>query len=913
MNFLQSFRKAFRFIAVITLIFCLFNPVSSYAQEGQAIGRVLSTTGSVTARDLSGTLRQLSRRSDIFVGDTVITGPNGFAQLRMVDSAQISFKEDTEFTFSEYSSDGPGGAADSALMEMVRGGFRTISGTIGDDAADDYQVTTQFASIGIRGTTHEAVIDAGSLLTGVYDGGTTISNAQGSLDTGEGANFDYTQTFPGQAPQGLLQQPAQLGRINLNAAAAGANDGDDDGDDDGDGDGNDGANDGDGDGNADNNDGDDNGGIADSNDENPGTRPLGNQQGNNPTTGLANVGDGNTNVDPNLDTTRTTEVNINPVINVRTPNEFEGTGTGRVVRVPDPAPPAPDFIQPSTDFLALVANSGFNTDFSLSELQGVTGRFSEVLAFNGIADIGGLSAAAVGDGGQTTTITALTMSFDLNFSASLAQVSNGFLGISLDDAPTPIAFNIYFSGDIINSQSDFTIGSSSNRTQGNQTSSINLQTSFLDSILVDDGVEQALFSDFFFEDTQGLGVEGQALVGFATPVLSPADISRAQPRLGFTLSRNSSPGAIFPGNTSSAVSGSPFLLIGNDLSTPRTVDTSPNFIFKNNGSFFEYIDGNNIAATNTLTNDEDIDYDFQVGLWGSSSDPVRLYTDFEDNSVVQLIDTPMLFATVNPTPLADLSGSVFYANTAERVLGGSSLGNGINSFFTSFNVNFTTALVTDGYMTFCAGNGFFCSDEGTQRWELDYSGTIRQGYVVATPVANSGSINDVSNNITGLIEGVFTGTSGAAFIGGFNLVSAATGQQTAETADGVFLIEQEHRVTSDELLSLERNSFLVQERYARIFYGNSRPTSITVSAAVSSVSGSTYDNPIIFRDLRARPRIILRDDDFSVSVSDVNSSLGDAQAAGFDVAWERWDGPLTTLTDNFDASVSSTGNLYDLA
>jgi len=133
------------FISMSSLLLSLFllgclltSP--AYTQESQAIGRVLSTSGSVTARDLEGTLRNLSRRSDIFAGDTVITGPDSFAQLRMVDSAQISFKADTEFTFSEYNSDGPGAAADNALMEMVRGGFHTISGTIGDDADDEYQV-----------------------------------------------------------------------------------------------------------------------------------------------------------------------------------------------------------------------------------------------------------------------------------------------------------------------------------------------------------------------------------------------------------------------------------------------------------------------------------------------------------------------------------------------------------------------------------------------------------------------------------------------------------------------------------------------------------------------------------------------------------------------------------------------------
>ena len=254
-------------------------PGTVQAQENQAIGRVVTSTGSVTARDLNGAIRALSRRSDIFVGDTVITGPNGFAQLRMVDSAQISFKADTEFTFSAYNSDGPGGAADNAVMEMVRGGFRTISGTIGEDQGDDYQITTQFANIGIRGTTHEAVIDAGALLTGVYDGGTTIANAQGSLNTGENANFDYSQTFPGQAPQGLLQQPTQLGQINLNQGA-GADDDDDDGNNDAaDDDANDAADEND-DGNADD-DNDGNGGLADADDEDAAARPIGNQDGDN--------------------------------------------------------------------------------------------------------------------------------------------------------------------------------------------------------------------------------------------------------------------------------------------------------------------------------------------------------------------------------------------------------------------------------------------------------------------------------------------------------------------------------------------------------------------------------------------------------------------------------------------------------
>ena len=38
MNLLHPFRKALRFITVFTLIFCIFSPVSSYAQEESLYG-----------------------------------------------------------------------------------------------------------------------------------------------------------------------------------------------------------------------------------------------------------------------------------------------------------------------------------------------------------------------------------------------------------------------------------------------------------------------------------------------------------------------------------------------------------------------------------------------------------------------------------------------------------------------------------------------------------------------------------------------------------------------------------------------------------------------------------------------------------------------------------------------------------
>lgn len=693
-------------LLLILLSCMLVQPVA--AQEGQAIGRILSTTGSVTARDLNGALRTLARRSDVFVGDTVITGPNGFAQLRMVDSARISFKEDTEFTFSEYSSDGPGGAADSAIMEMVRGGFRTISGTIGEDNADEYQVNTQFASIGIRGTTHEAVIDAGVLLTGVYDGGTTVANAQGSLDTGEGANFNYSSTFPGQPPQGLLQQPAQLGRLNVNLAANGAGD----------------------DGNGDADGGDDDGNDDAGNDGN--VAPPGGQQNNG-----GNLADNeNANVDPTVDNTRTVETAINPANNIRSREDIARTGTGTVTE----------------------ENTG--------------------------------SGGGTDSGGNV-------------------------------DAPNP--------------------------------------------------------------------------------VLSPVDNQRIASRVGFVLSRIAAPGSIFPGNITSLVSGSSVILAGNDLTSPFTLDAEPPFIFRGAGSFID-------LSVGTNTSQGENPYDFEIGIWGSTQNPVTLFSDFTDDSIFQQITNPLVVVSVDPAPLASLTGSVVYLTNFDRVLGGSSLGGGITEFFTAFNVDFTAALITDGVMEFCIGGGANCSGENAQFWNFDYSGNVVNGFVVAHPVDNAGYINRQQASIFGTIAGVFTGDNAEAFVGGFNLfydadldIFRSSAQNIAlpdTTVDGVFLVEKDLRLNSTDFdRTLNADAFLIQEAYARNLLG---------------FSEETTNNMLKFIDSRSRPRLVIREGESPVSISQINQNLDATTSTAFGVNWERWEGPLLTFTDNLDASIVHDGALDEI-
>lgn len=185
----------------------------SYSQPGFAnteVGKVILATGVVTALDRHGNQRALARRSVIYVGDTLRTDHDSMLQLRFTDKAMMTLRENTEFWIEEYRPSDPntGGAA---IMKLLSGGFRTITGSIGKGDKDDYRVTTQAASIGIRGTHYEAVqTDNEKLLLAVWQGGIKVENEAGAMELGSDQAFRFSAVEPKTAPKGLLTAPAEL-------------------------------------------------------------------------------------------------------------------------------------------------------------------------------------------------------------------------------------------------------------------------------------------------------------------------------------------------------------------------------------------------------------------------------------------------------------------------------------------------------------------------------------------------------------------------------------------------------------------------------------------------------------------------------------------------------------------------------
>jgi hypothetical protein len=156
-------------------------PAASYAA---GVARVDFAVGNVTAQAPDGRTRALTRGSEIEVGDTVNT-QQGRAQLRFRDGAYMSLQPQTAFKVEQFRFTENGGGNDSIVMNLLRGGMRTITGLIGRANRRNYRLRTEVATIGIRGTEY-AVRYTNSIEVFCAGGSISVENEGGTLVLGSG-------------------------------------------------------------------------------------------------------------------------------------------------------------------------------------------------------------------------------------------------------------------------------------------------------------------------------------------------------------------------------------------------------------------------------------------------------------------------------------------------------------------------------------------------------------------------------------------------------------------------------------------------------------------------------------------------------------------------------------------------------
>ncbi len=129
-------------------------------------GRILYVAGQVTV-ERDGRLYRAVKNARVQQGDIIKTSTSGRLHMRMSDRTLLSLKPDTTFSIETYrhttSGSTPSGAAqaraaapDRSVFGLFKGGFRAITGLIGQRDKSAFSVNTPVATIGIRGTSFVA-------------------------------------------------------------------------------------------------------------------------------------------------------------------------------------------------------------------------------------------------------------------------------------------------------------------------------------------------------------------------------------------------------------------------------------------------------------------------------------------------------------------------------------------------------------------------------------------------------------------------------------------------------------------------------------------------------------------------------------------------------------------------------------
>ncbi len=145
-------------------------------------GRILYVNGRVTV-ERDGKLYRAVPRAKVIAGDKISTGADGRLHLRMSDETLISLKPDTDFIIQKYrfaqaqersvatetrqptqtrqagATQAQAEEQDSSVFSLLKGGFRAITGLIGQRNRNAFSVSTPVATIGIRGTSFVADLE----------------------------------------------------------------------------------------------------------------------------------------------------------------------------------------------------------------------------------------------------------------------------------------------------------------------------------------------------------------------------------------------------------------------------------------------------------------------------------------------------------------------------------------------------------------------------------------------------------------------------------------------------------------------------------------------------------------------------------------------------------------------------------
>lgn len=183
-------------LRIVSLLLTAALVWSGPLHAADAAGKIIFVSGEASARSADDQDRPLKRGTEVYSGDTLITG-EGRIQIRFSDGGFVSIQPNSRFAIDAYQF-GADAADDQSRLKLLKGGLRAVTGTIGVRSKETYSVDTPVATIGVRGTAYSALYCEGDcppadgtppadgLYVGTGEGTIIIANAFGTLDVTAG-------------------------------------------------------------------------------------------------------------------------------------------------------------------------------------------------------------------------------------------------------------------------------------------------------------------------------------------------------------------------------------------------------------------------------------------------------------------------------------------------------------------------------------------------------------------------------------------------------------------------------------------------------------------------------------------------------------------------------------------------------
>ena len=183
---------------LIKLVFCILLAALPIAESIAAAGKFNFVIGDVRIVGAAGE-RKAEKDGDIEAKETIVSGKDGIAQLRMSDGAFIAVRPDTELHIDQYQYNGKPDESSSTVLSLVKGTFRAFTGAIASFNKDKFKMKTPGATIGIRGS--------GNVLNFSPNNNVTLNH------TIEGSHV-ITAVDPSGIMRTLVTMPGQTVQVN---------------------------------------------------------------------------------------------------------------------------------------------------------------------------------------------------------------------------------------------------------------------------------------------------------------------------------------------------------------------------------------------------------------------------------------------------------------------------------------------------------------------------------------------------------------------------------------------------------------------------------------------------------------------------------------------------------------------------